>query len=90
MSPTRWRRSQPQLTPELKITLEETLRRHATKPQAAEYGLAEMRDWYRDLDLLPSAAEHIITEELSSTRRSTGSWPTPGSPAGDANSVQCG
>jgi hypothetical protein len=42
-----------------------TLRRHATKPQAAEYGPADMRNWYRDLDLLPSAAEHIVPADMS-------------------------
>lgn len=49
----------------LHVPFEETLRRHAGKPQAAEYGAAEMRDWYRDLDLLPSAAERVIPAELS-------------------------
>lgn len=43
----------------------ETLRRHATKPQAAEYGEAEMSAWYRELDLLPDGIEHIIAAEAS-------------------------
>ena len=38
----------------------ETLRRHATKPQAAEYGEREMRAWYRERDLLPGGLEQII------------------------------
>lgn len=42
------------------VPFEETLRRHATKPQAAAYGEAEMRDWYRDRDLLPGGIEHVI------------------------------
>ncbi|MCJ1676409.1 kinase [Streptomyces sp. APSN-46.1] len=44
----------------LHVPFEETLARHATKPQAAEYGEAEMRDWYRNLDLLPGGAETVI------------------------------
>jgi hypothetical protein len=41
------------------------LRRHASKPQAAEYGGAEMRDWYRERDMLPGGIEHVITAESS-------------------------
>jgi len=47
------------------VPFEETLRRHATKPQAAEYGFAEMSDWYRPLDLLPDGVEQIIPAEMS-------------------------
>jgi hypothetical protein len=49
----------------LHVPFEETLRRHATKPQAAEYGRTQMSDWYRDLDLLPGTAEHVIPAEMS-------------------------
>jgi len=42
------------------VPFDETLRRHAGKPQASEYGAAEMRDWYRELDLLPGGAEQVI------------------------------
>ena len=44
----------------LHVPFEETLRRHATKPQAAEYGEAEMSAWYRELDLLPGRVEQVI------------------------------
>ena len=44
----------------LDVPFGETLRRHATKPQAAEYGEAEMRSWYRGLDLLPGGIEQLI------------------------------
>lgn len=44
----------------LDIPLQETLARHATKPQADEYGERELRDWYRPLDLLPDGNETII------------------------------
>jgi hypothetical protein len=42
------------------VPFEETLRRHASKPQASEYGEAEMRAWYRPRDLLPEGIEQII------------------------------
>ncbi|HEY5015485.1 MAG TPA: AAA family ATPase [Streptosporangiaceae bacterium] len=44
----------------LDVPWAETLRRHATKPQAAEYGEREMRGWYRERDLLPGGLEQII------------------------------
>ncbi|WP_077063151.1 kinase [Streptomyces sp. MP131-18] len=46
----------------LDVSFDETLRRHTTKPQAAEYGEAEMRDWYRPLDLLPGGVETVVAE----------------------------
>jgi hypothetical protein len=49
----------------LDIPFEETMLRHASKPQAAEYGGAEMRRWYRERDLLPGGIEHVITAESS-------------------------
>jgi predicted kinase len=49
----------------LHVPFEETLRRHATKPQASEYGETEMAAWYRELDLLPVGNEHIVSAETS-------------------------
>jgi predicted kinase len=49
----------------LDISWEETLRRHATKPQAAEYGAELMREWFKPLDLLPRVTEHRFDETLS-------------------------
>jgi predicted kinase len=49
----------------LDVPFEETLRRHAGKPQAAEYGRAEMSEWYRDKDLLPGGVEAIIPGDSS-------------------------
>jgi hypothetical protein len=49
----------------LDVPWAETLRRHSSKPQAAEYGEAEMRAWYRELDLLPGGLERIIRAESS-------------------------
>ncbi|MEU3934225.1 AAA family ATPase [Streptomyces sp. NPDC029044] len=44
----------------LHVPFELTLRRHATKPIANEFGEAELRDWYREMDLLPGGAETVI------------------------------
>jgi hypothetical protein len=41
------------------------VRRHADKSQAGEYGEAEMRDWYRGLDLLPGGIEEIVPASSS-------------------------
>jgi chloramphenicol 3-O-phosphotransferase len=49
----------------LHVPFEETLRRHATKPEATNYGEAEMATWYRELDLLPGVAEQIVSAETS-------------------------
>ena len=49
----------------LDVPFEETLRRHAGKPQAAEYGEAEMSRWYREKDLLPGGIEAIIPADSS-------------------------
>ncbi len=44
----------------LDVPLAETLRRHAARPQAAEFGPANMARWYRERDLLPGGIEHVI------------------------------
>lgn len=44
----------------LDVPFDETVRRHATKPQAAEYGPETMRSWYRERDLLPGGLEEVI------------------------------
>jgi Acetyltransferase (GNAT) domain, PanZ len=46
----------------LDVSFEETIRRHATRPQATEFGPDDMRQWYLRLDLLPSVAERVIGE----------------------------
>lgn len=45
------------------IPFEETLNRHVTKPNADEFGEAEMRELYRPHDLLGMKNEQIISEE---------------------------
>jgi hypothetical protein len=47
----------------LDVPFAETVVRHATKPQASEYGEEEMRGWYRGLDLLPGGIEQVIPAE---------------------------
>ncbi|WP_414167197.1 hypothetical protein ACMATS_06185 [Streptoverticillium reticulum] len=47
------------------IPFEETLRRHATKPQVDEYGEKELRDWYRLQDFLPSRVESVVPASSS-------------------------
>ena len=44
----------------LDVPFEETLRRHAAKAQASEYGRAEMSTWYRERDFLPGEFEQVI------------------------------
>lgn len=47
------------------VSLEESLRRHATRPQAAEFGPEDMRSWYIERDLLPGVDERIVPETSS-------------------------
>lgn len=67
----------------LDVPFDETICRHATKPQASEYGHTEMSAWYRGSDLLPGGIEHVIpaTSTLDATvrriLRNTG-LPAPG------------
>ena len=52
----------------LDVSMEETFRRHATRPQAAEFGPDDMRDWYRPRDLLAGICECIIPETSTLTQ----------------------
>ncbi|MFI9163398.1 AAA family ATPase [Kitasatospora aureofaciens] len=47
----------------LDVDFAETLRRHATKPEAFTFGEAVMRDWYRPGDLLPGGLEQVIAAD---------------------------
>ena len=49
----------------LDVSLEETLRRHATRPQATQFTPEEMRGWYVPRDLLGFDGEQIIAETSS-------------------------
>ena len=47
------------------VPFDETVKRHAAKPQASKYGGAEMRAWYRELDLLPGVTEQVIPAAMT-------------------------
>jgi len=47
------------------LDFDETVRRHATKPQASEYGPDTMRDWWRESDPLPGVTELTIGADAS-------------------------
>lgn len=47
------------------IPFEETLRRHATKPNCGDFGEPEMRRWWREKDLMPIIPETILREDVS-------------------------
>ncbi len=49
----------------LDVSWEETLRRHAGRPQATEFGPEHMRAWYRPHDLLGLDGECALPETLS-------------------------
>ncbi|MEV5433999.1 kinase [Streptomyces sp. NPDC052701] len=68
----------------LDVPFEETLARHATKPAMPGVGEAELRSWYRPLDLLPGGAETVIgpgsslAETVDRILRDTGLARPPG------------
>jgi hypothetical protein len=41
------------------------MRRHATRPQAGDFGQTEMTAWYRGRDLLPGGIEQVIPAETT-------------------------
>jgi hypothetical protein len=47
------------------LDLDETVNRHASKPQVVEYGADLMREWYRGHDLVPALNETILGPEIS-------------------------
>lgn len=47
------------------LPFEETLRRHATKPNHADFGEADMRRWWKERDLAPGLSEEILTADVS-------------------------
>jgi thymidylate kinase len=60
------------------IPFDETLKRHAAKPNSHEFGEPEMRNWFKDKDLLTFAKERIISsnqtqdEIVKTIRQDTG------------------
>ncbi len=49
----------------LDVSLDEALRRHATRPQAAEFGEGDMREWHRPHDLLAGVKERVVPESAA-------------------------
>jgi predicted kinase len=49
----------------LDVPFPETLRRHATRPQATEFSEHQMQSWYQPSDLLPSGVETVIGADSS-------------------------
>jgi len=47
------------------VPLEETVRRHATKPVAADFGEAELREWYHPRHLVPGLDEVVLGAEVT-------------------------
>ena len=47
------------------LPFEETLQRHATKPNKADFGEQDMRRWWKEKDFINIIPEKIITKNLS-------------------------
>ena len=47
------------------IPFDETVRRHATKPNASDFGEETMREWWKDQDYLKVENEEVISSGLS-------------------------
>lgn len=47
------------------VSLDETLKRHATKPNAHEFGEKEMRRWFNESDLTYFDNETVIPESMA-------------------------
>ncbi|MCF6475651.1 kinase [Nonomuraea sp. MG754425] len=52
----------------LDVSFDETVRRHATRPQSADFTPDLMREWYVPRDLLPDGRETVIGEDSSLER----------------------
>ncbi|NTV91121.1 MAG: kinase [Clostridiales bacterium] len=47
------------------VPFEETLKRHKQKPDAADFGEKQMREWWKENDLLDSIREEYLDKESS-------------------------
>jgi len=47
------------------LPFEETLRRHSTKPNKAEFGEADMRRWWKEKDYINVIPEQVIPPNIS-------------------------
>lgn len=55
----------PSLLYYLDVSFEETVRRHQTRPQSADFTPEDMRAWYLPGDTLGLAHEHVVAERSS-------------------------
>jgi predicted kinase len=53
----------------LDVSFNESVERHATRPQATDFGAADMREWYRAKELLGVSGERVVAQ--SSTLAAT-------------------
>ena len=47
------------------VPFEETLKRHSQKPYSHEFGEIQLREWWREKDLLKNISEKMIYKEMS-------------------------
>lgn len=47
------------------LSFEETLKRHGTKPNRADFGESEMRRWWQDRDFLETIPERKLKQDIS-------------------------
>ena len=47
------------------LSFEETLKRHASKPNADDFGEERMRQWWREKDYLPNISEKLLGVEMN-------------------------
>lgn len=69
------------------LSFDETVARHASKPQAAVYGAAEMREWYRPDDPIEGLDEQLFDASVSqdaavATILAAHDWPALGQSRG--------
>jgi predicted kinase len=72
----------------LDVSLEETLRRHRTRPQAAEFTPDQMRGWYRAEDLLHVTGERVIPESSTIDETVASIAATSGLRAGEGGDLE--
>lgn len=56
------------------LPFEETVRRHATRPQAADFGVEDMQAWFQERDALPFVHEQLIGPASSLAETTAQIW----------------
>ncbi|MHA0033729.1 kinase [Deinococcus sp. PESE-13] len=60
------------------LPFEETVRRHATRPQAADFGVQDMQAWFQARDVLPFVQEQLIGPASSLADTTAQVWQAAG------------